>query len=71
MERERKKMKTCNGCEHLECEKDDLIRDDNDNTVFCECRYDRRFEGHYIGWFDKDEPIPTPYWCPKETENVQ
>ena len=64
-------MKTCNGCKYLDCEKDDLIRDDNDNTVFCNCDYDSSFDGNYIGWFDKDEPIPTPYWCPKEAENVQ
>jgi len=61
-------MKTCNGCEYLDCEKDDLIRDDNDNTVFCECKCPCKAypkpPNDYIGWFVEGEPIPTPDWCP-------
>ena len=63
MERERKKMKTCNGCDCLYAATQQL------SHYRVVCGYNQR--GQEIGWFYGDEPIPTPYWCPKKNENIQ
>ena len=57
-----KKMKACNKCEHL-------------FTIERYLSNYRRACGHEdigreIGWFNLNEPIPIPDWCPKEDENV-
>lgn len=64
-------MKTCNGCENMFHYTDLADR----TKTLCICMHfkfddakNSMNNGKTMGWWNLDEPIPTPDWCPKEDE---
>ena len=60
-------MRTCNGCDRLS-----TSLSVEDGAWVCRCIPDENdySKARSLGWWDIDEGVPTPDWCPKEAENA-